>query len=56
MVRDRIRIEPLLAASFTLDGLGGEMQPAVTLDHHGGLVARNLSAGPGLRNDGFGVQ
>ena len=52
MVRDRIRIETLLAASSTLDGHGGEMQPTVMLDHHGGLVARNLSAGPGIRNDG----
>ena len=52
MVRDRIRIETLLSASSTLDGFGGETELQCTLDHRGALVAGNLPAGPGIRNEG----
>ena len=57
MVHDRIRIEALLSASSTLDGLGGEMQrPRFTRDHRGRLAVRILSAAQEMRNKGFGVQ
>ena len=56
MVRDRVRIEALLAASSTLDGLGGEMQrprlrSTTSADSQEERVCRQ-----GIRNEGFGVR